>query len=181
MASWITERDYRQANASGMGLGLNVAFIREIKEDNVEFRELLGQVEQKFRELPVESERENDVWELHQMLSRLRDELETYFALEEFYGGFRIGNSSASLGPVLDQGDLARQIENLKRQHIDLYLQLDRVVESSAQVVYGECQPNEVDSLIQPFSKFIDELKAHESYEMDVIMQQCNQDLGAGD
>ena len=87
MSVWLSESEYRQSDPVAAGLTINVAFLQEIKDDHVEFRERLEGTRQHFSSL-TESQKKRPV-DTARLLGELRDELETYFALEEFYGYFQ--------------------------------------------------------------------------------------------
>jgi len=168
MSSWISEKDYRQGGGESAGIAINVPFLQEIKQD-FEFRELLNEVSRRINSTPTPSPRETA-----ELLASLRDQLETYFALEEFYGYFKNSHETNQT--------LSRQAEELKNQHSQLYLQFNEIVEKSEQILYQECsQQFTVKDLAEMMEVFCNALAQHEHGEMDLMMRSCNQDIGVGD
>jgi len=176
MSSWISEKDYRASHGNALGIGLNSAFIQEIKEDNVEFRALLEETFCQLIAAPALVKRDevdprNVICDLSRLVCQLRDELETYFALEEFFGGYEL----------VENSDLNRQAEMLRKEHVDLFVQLDDICESVDKIVYREVPLNRLDPVIAEFKIFHQRLSDHETREMEIILKQSNQDLGGGD
>ena len=170
MTSWITEKDYRQAEGKELGISLNSAFILEIKQDSVEFRQLIHQILGEIR-LSTDASSAAYVRYLHDRISHLRDEIETYFALEEFYGGFHESSGR----------DMHQQVRKLKQQHVELFLQLDQVVELIEQLVYQETSEFSLSLVAEQFNQFYRDWQSHEEFEMEIVMQSCNEVLGTGD
>jgi hypothetical protein len=168
MSFWISEKDYQQGGGEAAGIAINVPFMLEIKQD-FEFRELLSEVSRQIHATPSPSPRESA-----EMLGCLRDQLETYFALEEFYGYFKNSNETTPR--------LSRQAEKLKQEHTRLYLQLQEIVEQSERILYQESIPGihsgQLPGLLDQFRAA---LESHEQQEMDLMMRSCNLDLGVGD
>ena len=110
---WLSEQEYRQSGAEATGVTFNVAFLLEIKSD-FGFRDLLRRVRSQLCPEPgvdfVSPRQAAD------LLSDLRDELETYFALEEFYGYFREAE--------IENPPVSKKAAQLKDEHEDLYLSL---------------------------------------------------------
>jgi iron-sulfur cluster repair protein YtfE (RIC family) len=168
MSVWMSERDFRQGGAAAIGVTINVPFLQEIKED-YEFRHLLAETRQKLKATEEPTPRQ-----AAEMLSTLRDELETYFALEEFYGYFQ---RSAETNPSVCQ-----KAGQLRTEHETLFLQLNGLVEMIEQIVYHECSPKiTVRDVADKFDEFCTALSQHEQCEMDLMMRMCNEDIGVGD
>jgi hypothetical protein len=109
-----------------------------------------------------------------EMLGELRDGLETYFALEEFYGYFE---QSAVQNPCVSQKALGLQSE-----HEALFLKLNQIVEMVQQIVYHEAGPEiTMDRVAEELESFCIQLAHHEQSEMDLMMRLCNEDFGVGD
>ena len=49
MSVWLTETEYRQSDAKASGVTINVAFLREIKEDNLSVREQTNRIYQRLK------------------------------------------------------------------------------------------------------------------------------------
>ena len=168
---WLSEQEYRLSGAEATGIIFNVAFLLEIKSD-FGFRDLLQRVQSQLCPEPdtvlVSPRQAAD------LLSDLRDELETYFALEEFYGYVR--------GAEIENPPVSQKAARLKDDHEGLYLELSHVIELAQQLVYRECGPEfTVASLGEEFAQFYENLMRHEEAEMDLVMALYNEDFGVGD
>jgi hypothetical protein len=166
---FLSEQEYRQSGAEATGVTFNVAFLREIKID-YGFRELLTRV---YNRLKPETGPPASPREASDLLADLRDELETYFALEECYGYF--SDAEVKNPPV------SRKAIDLKGDHERLYLELSEVVEMAMRLVYQECGPEiTVATIAETFEEFCKHLAAHEQAEMNLVMALCNEDFGVG-
>lgn len=168
MSTWLTEKEYRQSGAIAAGMTINAAFMDEIKTD-FDFRSMLNRSYYWINQKPDASPRLVVQW-----LCELRDQLETYFALEEFYGYF----SQESIdNPIVNRKAQAKTLE-----HETLYLDLSRVIDLAEQIVYHESAEDiNLDTVRAEFEKFCIALARHEQDEMELIMQFFNQDIGVGD
>ena len=170
MTTWITETEYRRSGgAFRTGLAINTAFLEEIKEDSVEFRQVLKDTENRFAAgempAPVDAAR---------LLGNLRDALQTYFAVEAFYGYFE--------NAEVQHQAVSSQARDLLDEHDTLFLQLNALVDEAQQIVYKECTDElTVLAIAGRFSNFCKALQAHEDAEMNLIMRLHNEDIGVGD
>lgn len=169
--AWLTETEYRDAGAAAIGVTINAAFLHDIKTD-FGFRELLNEV---YAKLGDDSESRLTDHQAADLLGDLRDELETYFALEEFYGYF---SDAAIVNPNVSQCATA-----LRSDHERLFLELNEIVEQSLQIAYDEADKDRLNSkiLFGHFEAFCIHLALHEQSEMDLMMRLCNEDIGVGD
>jgi hypothetical protein len=168
MSTWLTEKEYRQSGAIAAGMTINAAFMDEIKTD-FDFRSTLNRSYYWINQKPDASPRLVVQW-----LCELRDQLETYFALEEFYGYF---HQESIENPIVNRKAREKTLE-----HGTLYLDLSRVIDLAEQIVYGESADNvNIETVRSEFEKFCIALAQHEQDEMELIMQLCNQDIGVGD
>lgn len=172
MSTWLSEKEYQQSGAESAGVTINVAFLSEIKQD-FGFRGLLNEVYLRLNpETPLEKPVTAQV--AAQILSELRDELETYFALEEFYGYFGLNTA--------ENPKVSQDATKLRAGHESLFLELSAVVELAHQVVYREAGPDvTLDHIAEQFERFCINLAHHEQSEMDLMMRLCNEDIGVGD
>ena len=168
MSTWLTEKEYRQSGALSVGMTINVAFMDEIKSD-FDFRSTLTRTYHLVNQTPDPPPQSVVRW-----LIELRDQLETYFALEEFYGYFQQAEIE---NPVVDRKAKAKTSE-----HESLYLDLNQVVELAEQIVYHECDDEVNLALVRvALDGFCAGLAKHEEEEMELVMQLCNQEIGVGD
>ena len=147
---------------------INVAFLREIKEDNVHFQELLEAIR-----MSLDVGRNVRIRVLAELLGRLRDELETHFALEEFFGYFNDAGAK--------NNQVGHSAKKLCDEHRELFLQLNELVEESERLLYKETPSRNKDEIVQGFLDFYDQLKRHEQDEMELMMRLWNEDIGVGD
>ncbi len=168
MTTWLTEKEYRQSGATAVGMTINVAFLEEIKTD-FDFRSTLNKVYQQVNQRPNASAPDIARW-----LSQLRDQLETYFALEEFYG-YLEQDEVTNIG-------VSKKVAKKTKEHESLFLQLSAVVDVAEQIVYHECSSDlTIIEVRSQFHRFCEALADHEQDEMELIMQMFNEDIGVGD
>ena len=164
MSTWLTETEFRQSDALASGVTINVAFLREIKEDHLSIRQKTEQIDRHLKQglSPREA---------LDCLSDYRDSLETYFALEEFYGYFQ---QAAVLNPSVSQ-----KATSLQSEHEELFLKLNRIVDLTEQIVYHESGPETtLVQVAEELDSFCIDLDQHEQAEMDLMMRLCNEDIG---
>ncbi len=168
MTTWLSEKEYRQSGALSVGMTINVAFLEEIKTD-FDFRSTLNQVYKKVNQRPDEPPQRIAGW-----LCDLRDQLETYFALEEFFGYFQQDEVS-NIG-------VSRKAAKKTAEHETLFLQLSALIDLTEQIVYHECSSAiTIENVRRDFDRFCQSLADHELDEMELIMQMFNEDIGVGD
>ena len=169
MSSWITERQLRGDVAGLQSLTLNVAFLNEIKQDNEKPLEIINDIKQQLTNPELA-----DTAELACELNHLRDELETHFALEEFYGYFKSAE--------LTHPQISVRAGDLQSQHEELFLTLCDLVELAESAHYREA-PREKTllALSVGFHAFVHKFNQHEQEETDLMMRLCNDDIGVGD
>lgn len=167
MSTWLTEAEYRTSGAVSLGLTLNTAFLQEIKEDNVEFRKLLEDVLVEFSQKHLPAAKP-----AAERLANLRDALESYFALEEFYGYFK-SSRTANLA-------VSQRADKLRLEHQSLFVQLCDLVDKAEQIVYRESAVT-LDEVAAGVRQFYRDIQDHEQREMRLMMDLHNQVLGGGD
>jgi len=167
MSTWLTESEYLQSEAIASGITINVAFLQEIKQETIELRQLIETVASALSHEPSVSSRQ-----IMELMYRVREELETYFALEECYGYF---DQAAVLNPAVS--GCAQQ---LKSEHEELFLNFNDLVELIEQIVYRETSAT-LAEVSAAFDEFRARLDLHEQCEMELMLRLCNEDLGVGD
>ena len=168
MTTWLTEKEYRQSGAIAVGMTINVAFLEEIKSD-FDFRSTLNKVYQQVNRRPDVAPPEIARW-----LIELRDQLETYFGLEEFYGYFEQDEVSNIR--------ISKKVAKKTEEHETLFLQLGEVIDVAEQIFYHECSSDlSITEVRRLFERFCEALADHEQDEMELIMQMFNEDIGVGD
>ncbi len=171
MSTWLSETEFREGGAESAGVTINVAFLQEIKDD-FEFRSQLNRVYAQLH--PKNNDDRPSIRVAADLLGDLRDELKTYFALEEFYGYF--GQAK------VDNPRVSKQAGELQTDHEKLFLQLGVVFELSQQLVYDEGVPDlGYEKVAEGFEDFCIALAQHEQAEMELMMRLWNEDFGVGD
>lgn len=172
MNSWLTEQDFRESREDSVtlpGLTLNVAFLHDIKHDTEKPEEIISDLKGLLSE-----KTEIEPSQLVALLSHLRDELETYFALEEFYGYFASAKTTHSRVSI--------RAESLKCQHEQIFLDVCELVDMAEGALYRETpiEPS-LPAIVAGFHSFVQNFHCHEQEEFDLMMQLCNDDFGVGD
>ena len=167
MSIWLTETEFRQSGLVATGITINVAFLQEIKEENLPLRRRIESVADALADHPALSPQV-----VMDLLYRVRDELETYFTLEEFYGYF---NEAKLSNPPVSHG-----AQTLMAEHESLFLRLNDVIELVEQIVYRETNVSMAE-VERQFHQFRSDLALHEQCEMELMLRLCNEEIGFGD
>ena len=172
MSTWITEQDFRDLRDDDSvwpSLTLNVAFLHDIKQDTEKPDEIIGELK-----ILLSDKTLIDPAELVSLLGRLRDELETYFALEEFYGYFKQAK--------MIQPRVSNRAEDLRTQHEQMFLDVCELNELAESALYRETPLEQsLPAIVTGFHSFVQSFHYHEQEEFDLMMQLCNLDIGVGD
>lgn len=139
-------------------LGVNGAFLQEIKDSNPDLAHALHAVRATCQEpeSPAETAKR-----LVRLLDDLRDCLAFQFALEETYG-YVEGVVEPSAADASDAG-LARE------QHCSLYLEISELCEQAEELQYRGFATEHVRELIDETLRFHEHLIAHERLEADLV------------
>ena len=108
-----------------------------------------------------------------ELLGRLRDQLATHFALEEFFGYF---NDAVNVAPRLSV-----QADILRSQHVALFSEICDLVDDAESLLYQESRIIGVDDVAQRYQLFNKHLRSHETCENELILNALNDDMGGGD
>ena len=167
MSVWLTEKEFRQGAAQANGITINVAFLREIKEDHLPVREQTARIQGLLQQgiTPREAV---------ELLSDYRDAIETYFALEKCFGYFKNARVNNPL--------IGNRADELQEEHEKLFYDLNELIELTNQILYRECGPDlslaEISDLFESFAR---RFEVHEHNEMELMMRLCNEEIGVGD
>ena len=165
MSVWLTEQEFRQSGAEQLGIAVNRAFLQEIKDEHVQLRDLI----QLNRERIPNAQNASMVLE---WLQEMLDQVECYFALEEFYGYFQ---QAATLNPPV-----SKAANQLHTEHGELFVQLMALINRIEERVYQE-RECPLDEICAGFLEFADQFNRHEQREMELMMKLCNEEFGVGD
>ena len=170
MSLWLTEEEFRSDRVAAQQITLNVAFLQEIKDDNVGLKSTIAHLENALSQNQSPQPRL-----LVDKLSDLRDELETHFTLEEFYGYFQPARESHSQVNI--------RASELRQQHETIYLEVCELVDLAESILYREWpMANKAHSAITAgFHAFVQHFNDHEQQEMELMMKLCNEEIGVGD
>ncbi len=151
-------------------LTVNAAFLQDLKDDNVHLRELLATVNDVLSHVSYRSIHAGAFAEL---LSRLRDQLATHFALEECFGYFDDAVEVASR--------FSTQADIIQAQHASLFSEICEIVDEVECLAYGEPNACPMSFIVERYRLFHRVLEAHENGERELIMAALNEDIGVGD
>lgn len=152
------------------GSGFNPAFLREIKEDNVELRRIL----RRLRNLVARPNWWNDSPRpFLVLLGQLRDQLAVHFSLEEFYGYLD--------APLENAPRLCSQCEGLLQEHRGLYVEIHELTEWAEMSIYDEHPRRSLCELGLRFRDFDAKLRYHEARENELLLAAFDDDIGVGD
>ena len=154
--------------ASSRGLSVNAAFLKDIKDDNRELKQLLDRL------TPMTSHPEiaSNHWaEIGQLLSDLRDQLAFHFSLEEAYGYFDEA--------VETEPQLSVTAGVLRKQHTELFETARSLADQIVDVPGGECE--KIAKFLTKLKKFRFQFERHEEAELRLILDALSDDIGVGD
>lgn len=158
-------------------LGVNGAFLSEIKEDHFELRDLLCKTDRAFEQ----RQRHRKPRELVYLLLALQDRLALHFSLEEAYG---YCEDALEVAPRLGSKAAA-----LRAQHQTLFVDFCHLVDDAEQLLApipmskGPAGKRRI-SLVQiaaRYEQFREALDEHERREGELILEAYDDDLGVGD
>lgn len=157
------------ATISTRTVTLNLAFLREIKEDNRELRNCLATLRAVLsRARLVVSRRE-----LVQLIGLLRDQLALHFSLEEAYGYF---DDPISVAP-----QLSARISMVRGQHSELFLQVVSLEDLAEQWLHHEHGSVGLRRIAWEFSRFDAQFQRHEHVEHELMQEAFYDEFGVGD
>lgn len=169
---------YKQMrNANGFGspsrggsLGVNAAFLQEVKDDEHVVPDLIRNVASSLcgRSLDVPQSRV-----VLTVLRRLHSQLKYRFQLEEVLGYM---DDVVSVAPRL-----SNRAERLRGEHVTLLEQLQQFIESAHDRLLNACDLTPCHSLAElraQFASFQEQYDAHEAGEDDLIIESLYLDIG---
>lgn len=151
-------------------LGVNAAFLREIKEDHRELRRLLDDT---VELLSQASKTRMPPRKIVSLLERLRDQFAMHFSLEEAFGYFE---DAIAVAPRL-----SGRADALRSEHRTLFTEICDVVEHAESLLRADASPHAVKRISLKFVAFHHQYQAHEAAENDLILESLDDDIGVGD
>ena len=149
-------------------LAVNAAFLKEIKDDNRQLKNLWDHL------VPMMSQRElalNHWNELEEDLAKLRDQLALHFSLEEAYGYF---DEAVDIAP-----HMSISAETLKSEHTKLFARIRDLADEIVDI--NRDQDAKVDAFLKNCNRFRIEFQRHEEAELQLILDSFDDDIGVGD
>lgn len=149
---------------------VNAAFLHEIKEDDVRFRELASRLRASAWIRPFYLTR---LPSLAQLLADFRDQLAFHFALEEAYGYFD--------DALVESPHLSAKASSLRGEHSPLYERACFLAATADDMVVQRPCVRSVARLRRKTRAMVEQLEAHERGEIQLIQEAANVDLGVVD
>jgi hypothetical protein len=149
-------------------VGVNPAFLNEIKEDHVELRDLLKESRRVLQQSGKRRPRE-----LVHLLLALQDRLATHFSLEEAYG---YSDDVVSMAPRL-----SAQAAALLSEHQTLFVSFCEIVDEAEHLLYREAPPVKLAQIAADYERFREAFDEHERREAELILAAFDDDVGVGD
>ena len=147
---------------------LNAAFFQEIKDDHQQLQCVLSRLrELEFNRAAIA----NHAKEFVELLAGLLDQLAFHFTLEEAYGYFEDALENA---PRFHE-----QAGSLRGQHSTLFVMCQELVDAANTCIAH--RDRDLTPVLDRFKAFDRSFKAHESAELNLIMEAMTQDVGVGD
>ena len=110
--------------------------------------------------------------QLFHFIESLRDRLAIHFALEE---------AGTLNDETLIEGNLAHEIESLRKEHIGLYEQIVQIAHDAEAMRYRRMTPRSLRRIVNRLYQFDSEFIAHESREAHLLQAAYVDDIGVGD
>ena len=157
------------ANVSTSTVGVNAAFLQEVKEDNVMLHDLLGAASKVLDpavSTPIQTRSMADLF------GKLRDQLAIHFALEEGLGYLE--------DVIVQTPRLCEVAFQLRAEHETLYVTISELADDAERLLMGG-GPIAKPMLLKRFRRFCHQLKEHERREDDLIIESLYDELGVCD
>lgn len=155
-------------DSSSRRLTVNAAFLKDIKDDNRQLKDLLAKIDALVRPRQLAG---NHWADLVKLFGELRDQLAFHFSLEEAYGYF---DSALDAEPRL-----SAYAEVLRNQHTGLFASVRDLADRALETPMD--RETQVDQLLANYAEFIKQFSKHEDDELRLILKACDDDLGVGD
>ena len=157
------------ARISTSAVGVNAAFLQEVKDDNVMLHDLLGAASKVLDPAELTSIQPRCMADL---LGKLRDQLAIHFSLEEALGYLE--------DVIIESPRLCETAFQLRAEHETLYLSISQLTDDAERLLMGG-GPMAKPMLMKRFRHFCNQLKEHERREDDLIIESLYDELGVGD
>lgn len=144
---------------SSLKVCINAAFLQEIKDDNLRLYSLMENLRTFW--LVSDPLILNPEW-FSTLVDDLRDQLAIHFALEETFGYLDLA--------VDVDAFISSESARLKKQHVDLYLEIVSISEHVQDALYPELNERIYLDQVNRFNKFYKTFQTHEAAEFVLIM-----------
>jgi hypothetical protein len=156
------------ANSLTRRLTVNAAFLKDIKDDNRDLKNLLD----KIYPLAEHPQTASNHWqELINLFADLWDQLALHFTLEEAYGYFD--------DAIVTAPQLSVTAECLRGQHPVLFELIRALADRAPEVRIDS--GDQVKRFLDEFNRFRIEFEKHEEDELKLILDAMDDDIGVGD
>lgn len=155
-------------NSQTRRLTVNAAFLKDIKDDNRDLKELLDKI---FPLAEYPQTAINHWQELINLFADLRDQLALHFSLEEAYGYFD--------DAVMTAPRLSNTAECLRGQHSNLFEKIRGLADEATEVRIDSSE--QVTRFLAEFNRFRGAFEKHEEDELKLILDALEDDIGVGD
>ena len=140
-------------------VSINAAFLKEIKEDNLNLYSLLENLRAFWL---VDDPLILDPEWFGILIDDFRDQLAMHFTLEEAFGYLDLSVNVDSI--------ISSESERLKKQHVDFYLEIASIAEHVQDALYPELNAEVYADQVNRFNDFYHAFQNHEAAEFDLIM-----------
>lgn len=154
------------ANISTAAVGVNAAFLQEVKDDNVMLHDLLGAASKVLD--PAE---QSDLQPrcMVGLFGKLRDQLAMHFSLEEALGYLDV--------VIVETPRLSEAAFQLRAEHESLYITISDLADDAERLLMGG-GPLAKPMLLKRFRAFCNALKDHELREDELIIESLYDEIG---
>jgi iron-sulfur cluster repair protein YtfE (RIC family) len=146
---------------------INAAFLQEIKQDNVQFRDIVHEITS-FVQIGAYLKSDTSVLVKH--IKELRDQLATHFALEETYGYFAC--------PLNVPPELSQRVERVRAEHDEIRIELTDILNQALQLNPVSAAGGRQTIVLNRLRHLLERLDAHERRENELIQRAFNDDVG---
>ena len=149
-------------------IGVNAAFLNEIKDDHLELKQLLSKLQ-----LAFETSYKRRPREVVYLLMALQDRLAIHFSLEEAYG---YCENALDAAPRLSD-----QAAALRAEHGPLFVSICQIAEDAEVLLHKRPTVQKLAQLAADYRDFLEKFQQHEQREIDLIFEAFDDDVGVGD
>ncbi|QDU04468.1 hypothetical protein V6x_41960 [Gimesia chilikensis] len=140
-------------------VSINAAFLKEIKDDNLKLYSLLENL-RAFCSVDASLILNPEAFSM--LVNDFRDQLAMHFTLEETFGYLDLADEVDEI--------ICTKSDRLRKQHIDLYLEIASIADAVQDALYPELNENAYAKQVSRLNDFYHAFQNHEALEFDLIM-----------